>query len=79
MGLLDTGPPSVGGSKLGPFVDTNAVAWCILRKVDGLFLKTTGASVEAVVFCDKTLLNRKTVRSMSVGGRAEEKSIIERR
>ena len=52
-------------------MDANAVAsWCILRKVDGLFPKIKGERVEAGVFGDKTPLNRRIVRSMSVAGRA---------
>ena len=58
-------------------MDVNAVAWCILRKVDGLFPKTKGASVEVGVFGDKTPLNRRIVRSTSVAGRAEGKWIID--
>jgi hypothetical protein len=45
--------------------------------VDGLLPKTKGASVEAGVFGDKTPLNRRIVRSMSVAGRAEEKCIVD--
>jgi hypothetical protein len=56
-------------------VDVNAAAWCILRKVDGLFPKTKAASDEAGLFGDKTPLNRRIVRSMIVAGRAEEKYI----
>ena len=66
------------GSNLGIFVDVNAAAWCILRKVEGLFPKTKGTSVEAGIFGDKTLLKRRIVRSMRVAGRAEEKSILRR-
>ena len=62
-------------------MDVNAAAFklCILRKVDGLFPKTNGASVEAGVFGDKTPVNRKIVRSMSVAGRVEGKCISSRR
>ena len=74
---LETGLLSTNGSNLGTFVDVNAAAWCILRKVDGLFPKTKGASVEAGVFGDKTPLNRRIVRSMSVAGRAEENCIVD--
>ena len=65
------------GSRLGSFVDVNAAAWCILRKVDSLFPKTKGVSVEAGAFGDKTPLNRRIVRSMSVAGRAEAKCIVD--
>jgi hypothetical protein len=58
-------------------VEVNAAAWCTLRKVDGLFPKAKGASVETGLFGDKIPLNRRIVRSMSVAGRAEEKCIVD--
>ena len=68
---------SSAGSSLGSFVDVNAAAWCILLKVDSRFPKTKGTTVEAGVLGDKTPLNRRIVRSMSVAGRAGEKCIVD--
>lgn len=74
LDLLET---RVNGSNLGSFVDVSAVAWCILRKADGRLPKTKGVSVEVDVFWDKTLVNRRMVRSISVGGSTEGKGMID--
>lgn len=58
-------------------MEVNAAAWCTFRKVDGLFPKTKGARVEAGLFGVEMPLNRRTVRSMRVAGRAEEKCIVD--
>ena len=77
MNSLETGLALANGSSLESFVDFSAAAWCTLRKVDSRLLKTKGVSDKAGFFGDKTPLNRRIVRSMSVAGRAEVKYIVD--